>query len=63
MFWNVMTQKLLKQDNIAPMLKLLLPKVYGHHKLVEHYEIAISQMAMDIFYLLTRLLPDFTMNN
>jgi hypothetical protein len=60
-------QKLLKQGYVAPRLKSLLQKLYGHHhNLVDRYEISISQMTMDLllyvdfFFLLSlpRLLPD-----
>ena len=69
-FW---TQKLLKQDYIAPRVKSSLQNVYiSHYKLVDCYEIAISQMAMDLlpFYvdfflslLPTRLLSDLNLSN
>jgi len=44
-----MTQRLLKEGYIAPMLKSWLQKLYGrHHDLVYCYEISISQMTMDL---------------
>ena len=64
---QLLTQKLLKQGYVAPRLKSLLQKLYGHHhNLVDRYEISISQMTMDLllyvdfFFLLSlpRLLPD-----
>jgi hypothetical protein len=43
------TQKLLKQGYIAPRLKSSLQKFYDrHHNLVDHYEISISQMTMEL---------------
>jgi hypothetical protein len=43
------TQKLLKEDYIAPMLKSSLQKFYGrHHNLVDRYEISIFQMTMNL---------------
>jgi hypothetical protein len=64
---QLLMQKLLKQGYVAPRLKSLLQKLYGHHhNLVDRYEISISQMTMDLllyvdfFFLLSlpRLLPD-----
>ena len=46
---QLLTQKLLKQGYVAPRLKSLLQKLYGHHhNLVDRYEISISQMTMDL---------------
>jgi hypothetical protein len=43
-------EKLLKQGNIAIRLKSLLLKCYGHHhNVVDHYEISISQITMNLF--------------
>ena len=49
---QLLTQKLLKQGYVAPRLKSLLQNLYGHHhNLGDHYEISISQMTMDLFYM------------
>jgi len=46
---QLLTQKLLKQGYVAPRLKSSLRKLYGgHRKLVDRYEISISQMTMDL---------------
>ena len=46
---QLLTQKLLKQGYVAPKLKLSLQQLCGrHHNLVDHYEISISQMTMDL---------------
>jgi hypothetical protein len=48
----LLMQKLLKQGYFVPMLKSSLQKFYvRHHDLVDHYEISISQMTMDLFIL------------
>jgi cytochrome c2 len=44
----VLTQKLLKQDYVAPQLKSVVQRMYGrHHERVYSYTLFISQMAMD----------------
>jgi hypothetical protein len=59
-------KKLLKQGCDAPRLKSLAQQLYGgHHHLVDHFEISISQMMMDpllVFFplSLSRLSPDLT---
>jgi hypothetical protein len=46
--YQLLTQKLLKQDYVAPRLKSSLQKLYCRHQnLVDRYEISISQMTMD----------------
>ena len=46
--YQLLTQKLLKQDYVAPRLKSSLQKFYCRHQnLVDRYEISISQMTMD----------------
>ena len=48
---QLLTQKVLKQGCGAPTLKSSLQKVYGrHHDLVDHYEISISQITMDLTF-------------
>ena len=45
----MLTQKLLKQDQAAPMLNSSLHKLYRcHRNLVDSYEVSISQMTMDL---------------
>ena len=45
---QLLTQKLLKQGYVAPKLKSSLDKFYGRHKkLVDRFEISISQMTID----------------
>jgi len=41
--------RLLKQGYVASSLKPSLQNIYGRHKLVNHYEISISQTALDQF--------------
>ena len=44
--------KLIKQGYVASRLKSSLQKLYGrHHELVDHYEISISPMTMNLFLL------------
>ena len=46
---QLLTQKLLKQNYVAPMLNSSLNKFYSrHHNLVDRYEISISQLTMDL---------------
>jgi hypothetical protein len=46
---QLLTQKLLKQGYVAPWLKSSLQTFYSrHHNLVDHYEISIFQMTMDL---------------
>ena len=46
---QLLTQKLLKQGYVAPMLKSSLQKIYNcHHDLVDSYERSESQMIMDL---------------
>jgi hypothetical protein len=46
---QLLTWQLLKQGYVALRLKLLLQKLYvRHHDLVNHYEISIPQMTMDL---------------
>ena len=46
---QLLTQKLLKQGYVTPRLKSSLQTFYGrHHEMVDHYDISISQMTMDI---------------
>ena len=59
-------KKLLKQGYVAPRLKSSPQNIFGrHHHLVDHFEISISQMTMDLLLVffplsLSRLLPDVT---
>jgi hypothetical protein len=47
---QLLTQKLLKQEYVAPRLKLSLQILYdGLHNLVDRYEISISHMTMELF--------------
>jgi hypothetical protein len=44
---QLLTQKLLKQDYVAPRLKSSLQKLYGrHHNLVDRYEISVSNLLL-----------------
>ena len=48
---QLLSQNILKQGYIAPMLKLSPQKVYSrHHDLVVRYEISLSQMTIDLFH-------------
>ena len=61
-------KRLLKQGYVVHRAESSLEKLYGrHHNLVDRYEISISQMTMDRFYVdaffplsLPILLPDLT---
>jgi hypothetical protein len=53
--------KLLKQSYIAIRLKSLLQKCYGHHhNVVDHYEISISPITMDLLFFMQMVLPSIT---
>jgi hypothetical protein len=53
---QLLTQKLLKQGYVAPRLKSSLQKCYGRHQdLVDRYEIPISQMTIDLLFLLSSI--------
>jgi hypothetical protein len=44
-----MSQKLLSQGYVQPLLKSSLQKFYDrHHDLVDRYDVSISQMRLDI---------------
>jgi hypothetical protein len=48
---QLLTQKLLKQDYVAPRLESSLKQFYGRHQdLVDNYEIFISQMTMNLLF-------------
>ena len=62
-FWTaqLLTKKLLRQGYVAPSLKSSLQKFYGrHHNLVDHYEISISQMTMDLLLFTQMFLSSIT---
>ena len=48
---QLLTQKLIEQDYIAPGLKYIWPSTWT----VDRYEISVSQTAMNLFYLLSTL--------
>ena len=58
---QLLTQELLKQDYVAPRLKSSLQKLYGrHHNVVDHYEMSISQITMDLYFLCRCFLSSIT---
>ena len=56
-------EKLLKQGYIAIRLKSLLQKCYGHHhNVVNHYEIPISQITMNLLFFMQMVLSSINAN-
>ena len=47
---KLLSQKLLSQGYVQPLLISSLQKFYGrHHDLIDRYDVSISQMKLDIF--------------
>ena len=56
-------EKLLKQVYIVIKLKSFLQKCYGHHhNVVDHYEISISQITMDLLFFMQMVLSSINVN-
>lgn len=56
---KLLSQKLLGQGYVQPLLISSLQTFYGrHHNFTDRYDISISQMRSDIFQLIRPLLPD-----
>jgi hypothetical protein len=53
--YQLLTQKLLKQDYVAPRLKSSLQKFYSsHHNLVDHYKISVCRRVLFLIFIRCR---------